>query len=73
MPYLSIVLCVASAVFFYRAAEFENESGLLWSAISLAISVATLFWLQWGWLGTLLAQGGLFVGITLFRMFRKSN
>jgi hypothetical protein len=37
------------------------------------ISVTTLFWLHWGWLGIVLAQGGLFVGITLFRMFRKSN
>ena len=73
MPYLSIILCVASAIFFYRAAEFEDGLGLIWSGLSLAISVATLFWLHWGWLGTLLAQGGFFVGITLFRMFRKSD
>ena len=73
MPYLSIVLCVVSAVFFYRAAEFENEPGLIWSGLSVVISVATLFWLHGGWLGTILTQAGLFVGITLFRMFRKSD
>jgi len=71
MPYFAILLIVAFAIFFYRAAEFENESGLLWSGLSILISVATLFFLRWGWLGTLLGQAGLFVGIGIFRMVQK--
>jgi len=72
MPYFAILMVVAFAVFFYRAAEFENESRLLWCGLSLVISLATLFYLHWGWLGTVLGQVGLFVGITVFRMTRKS-
>jgi hypothetical protein len=71
MPYFAILLIVAFAIFFYRAAEFENESGLLWSGLSILISVATLFFFSWGWLGTLLGQAGLFVGIGIFRMVQK--
>jgi hypothetical protein len=71
MPYFAILLIVAFAIFFHRAAEFENESGLLWSGLSILISVATLFFFRWGWLGTLLGQAGLFVGIGIFRMMQK--
>jgi hypothetical protein len=71
MPYFSILLISVFAAFFYRAAEFENESRLLWCGLSLVISLAILFYLHWGWLGILLGQAGLFVGITLFRITRK--
>jgi hypothetical protein len=71
MPYLSILIVAICGAFFYRAAEFENESGLLWCGLSVAISVAILFFLHWGLLGIVLGQIGLFVGITLFRMTRK--
>jgi len=60
------------AAFYYRAAEFENESRLLWCGLSLVISLATLFYFHWGWLGAVLGQVGLFAGITLFRVTRKS-
>lgn len=73
MPYLPILLGVVFAVFFYRAAEFEDAPSLVWSGLSVIISVATLFWLHWGLLGAILAQGGLFIGITLVRIFRKSD
>jgi len=72
MPYLSILIAAGFAAFFYRAAEIENESGLLWGGLSLVISVALMFFLRWDWLGILLGQVALFVGITLFRMTRKS-
>jgi len=71
MPYFSFLLIALFAAFFYRAAEFENESRLLWCGLSLVISLATLFYFQWGLLGTVLGQVGLFVGITLFRVTRK--
>jgi len=73
MPYLPILVCIAFAVFFYRAAESEDESSLIWSGVSLVISVTTLFWLHWGWLGAVLGQVTLFIGITILRMLRKSD
>jgi len=72
MPYFSILIIAACAAFFYRAAEFENEPAWLWCGASVLISVVTFFFLHWGWLGTLLGQVALFVGITVFRMVRKS-
>ena len=71
MPYLSILMMVACVIFFHRAAEFENESSLVWTGLSLVISVMTLFVLGWGWLGCLLGQAGLLLGITIFRVLRK--
>jgi hypothetical protein len=72
MPYFEIMVIVACAIFFHRAAEFENESSLVWTGLSLVISVVTFFVFHWGWLGCLLGQAGLFAGITTFRVLRKS-
>jgi biotin transporter BioY len=71
MPYLPILMIAVFAAFFYRAAEFENESRLLWCGLSIVISLTTMFYLGWGWLGVVLGQAGLFIGITVFRMVRK--
>ncbi len=65
-------MLVACAIFFHRAAEFENESSLLWTGLSVVIFVMTLFVLGWGWLGCLLGQAGLLLGITFFRVLRKT-
>ncbi|MGD0350171.1 MAG: hypothetical protein ABSB84_07640 [Verrucomicrobiota bacterium] len=72
MPYFAFFLIAVFAAFFYRAAEFENESRLLWCGLSLVISLASLFYFHWGWLGAVLGQVGLFAGIAIFRMTRKS-
>ena len=71
MPYLSILTMVMCAIFFHRAAEFENESSLVWTGLSVVISAITLFVFHWGWLGCLPGQGRLLLGITVFRMLRK--
>jgi len=65
-------MIVACAIFFHRAAEFENESSLVWTGLSVVISVMTLFAFRWGWLGCLPGQAGLLPGITISRMLRKS-
>ncbi len=65
-----MVMC---AIFFHRAAEFENESSLVWTGLSVVISVMTLFVFRWGWLGCLLGQTGLLLGITIFRMLRSKS
>ena len=71
MPYLTILMMVACAIFFHRAAEFENESSLVWTGLSVVISAITLFVFHWGWLGCLLGQAGLLLGITVFRILCK--
>ncbi len=54
MPYLLILVIVVCAVFFHRAAEFENESGLLWSGLSVLVSALVVFLFHAGWFGILL-------------------
>jgi len=73
VPFYSItfVVLLASAIFFYRAGEFEGSSGLLWALLSVLISVAIWQWLHGGILFVLLGQVGLFVGITLYRTLKK--
>ena len=73
MPYLPILMIVACAIFFHRAAEFENESSLVWTGLSVVISVMTFFALHWDWLGCLLGQAGLFLGIAIFRTLRSKS
>jgi len=71
VPYLPILVCLACAIFFHRASELEDEPTWIWSALSLLVSALTVFWLHCGWLGIVLGQLALFVGITIFRVLRK--
>lgn len=73
MPYLPIAIIIVCAVFYHRAAEFENESTLLWTGLSVMISVATLFLFHCGILGILIGQAGLLAGITGFRLWRNRD
>jgi hypothetical protein len=72
IPYLLILVALAFAIFFYRAAELEDDPTWIWWALSLLISALTIFWLHWSWLGIILSQLGLFLGIAVFRALRKS-
>ena len=60
------------AVLYYRVAESEDGPARLWTILSVIISLATLFYLGWGLLASVLALGGLFLGIAVFRALRKS-
>jgi hypothetical protein len=73
MPLYSFhfVFLIVFAVFFYRAAAFEDGPALLWAALSVLISLLIWQWLRWGLLAMLLGQVGLFVGIGVFRAVRK--
>jgi hypothetical protein len=71
MPYLPIIIILAFMVFFCRAAEFDDESPLIWGGLSVGISALAFFWLHCGWLGISLGQAGLFAGITIVRILRK--
>jgi hypothetical protein len=45
----------------------------VWTGLSVVISVMTLFVFYWGWLGCLLGQAGLFLGIAIFRTLRSKS
>ena len=68
----NFILLIASAIFYYRAAESEGSSCPLWTGLSILISVLIWWVLGWGLLAMLLGQVGLFVGITVVRTMRKS-
>lgn len=68
MNYLPLVAMVVFAIVFYRAGKVEHCWGLLWAALSAAISILVLFVLNWGWLGFFGGQIALFFVITFWRM-----
>jgi ABC-type thiamin/hydroxymethylpyrimidine transport system permease subunit len=72
LPFYSwnFVLMVVFAIFYYRAAEFEDCSGTLWAGLSIAISAVIWQWLHWGLLAMILGQVLLFIGIGVFRVIR---
>jgi hypothetical protein len=66
--FIAIVVCT---VFFYKAGEFENSSGIVWAGLSALISVVIWRWLHGGIILVLLGQVGLFFGITIYRSGNK--
>ena len=67
----NFLILIAFAIFYNRAAESEDAPAILWTALSIAISVLTWLVLHWGMLGMILGQVALFIGISLFRALRK--
>ncbi len=72
MPIYSMgfVAAIAAAVFYYQAGEKEMDWGLPWAGLSAVISALVLFRLQGGFIAVLLAQLGLLVAITAYRLWR---
>lgn len=70
MDYVTAIVVIVSAVFYYRAGVHERSWAWLWTALSIAVSMAVLFGLRGGALGILGGQLALFIGITVFRMWR---
>jgi hypothetical protein len=68
---IQFVMLLACAAIYYKAAEMEDSSGFLWSALSVGVFILTWVVLSWGWLGCLLGQAALFAGITVVRVLRK--
>jgi hypothetical protein len=72
LPFYSwnFVLLVAFAIFYHRAAEFEDASSILWTGLSVVISTVIWQGLHWGLLAMILGQVLLFIGIAVFRAMR---
>ena len=70
--YTTVILVIVCAIFYYRAGEYENSSGLVWCALSVAVSLVIWLLLRGGFLWIVLGQVGLFVAITIYRVWRKT-
>jgi hypothetical protein len=66
-----IVILLAFASFYYKAADYENEAPFLWGGASILVYMLTWFGFSWGWLGCIIGQVILFVAITVMRTLRK--
>jgi hypothetical protein len=73
MPFYSynFILTVVFAVVLYRAGVQDESPGLLWAALSVAISLVVWLVLGWGVLPLIIAQAALFIGIGVFRVLRE--
>ncbi len=71
MPYATLLLVICCAVFYYRLGEYEYGSGWLLALVSVMLWVPGVFVLNFGWLGNLLLQVGLFLALTFWNMSRK--
>jgi hypothetical protein len=65
-----IFFVVGCAVLFYRVADMEDESTIIWPGLSIGIYLVTLCVLGWGLLGNLLGQAGLMAVMVAVRMVR---
>lgn len=70
MDYTTAIVVAVSAIFYYRAGVHERSWAWLWTALSVAVSLAVMLGLRGGALGILGGQLALFIGITVFRMWR---
>ena len=70
VPYLSILVAVCCAIFFFRVAEYERLSALSWALGSAGVS-AGLILLGWGGGVMLLAQVALFGILWWYNAQRK--
>lgn len=72
-----ILLAVVCAYTYYVLGAYEAQqggknNGLLWAVLSVAVSFVVAYLCKAGWGVLLLAQVGLFVGITVVRAMRPS-
>ena len=73
MPYITLLLIVCCAVFYYRVGEQEYGSGGLLALVSVVLWAIGILAFRLGWLGNLLLQVGLFLALTLWNMRRPPS
>lgn len=71
MPYLTLLIIICCAVFYYRVGEAEYGFGELLALISVVLWVIGVFLFKFGWLGNLLLQVALFFALSLWNMKRN--
>jgi hypothetical protein len=73
VDYIAVAIAIAGAVFYYKAAEHENQSRLAWTGFSLVISVALMFVFHAGYFALVAGQVSLLLLIALWRMWRQND
>lgn len=64
------VLLVACAGLYYKAADIDDASPIVWSGLSVLVFLLTWRIFGWGLLGNLFGQAVLLGAITLVRVLR---
>ncbi|MEX2179288.1 MAG: hypothetical protein WD801_11290 [Gemmatimonadaceae bacterium] len=72
MPTLTLLVGLASAIAFFRAAQYERMSPLLWTVASLGLTLVASFLVS-GVLMVILAQIGLFAVMWWYNARRPVN
>ena len=69
---LHTILTIVFAIFYYKVADLERASKLLWTGLSIVVSLGTRI-LGWGLLGLILGQIALLfiIGIVRCLLSRK--
>jgi len=63
-PWFGVVFMLGFAIFFYKAAEFEDLSmPMLWGGGSCLLYLATVYGLGWGFWGMVFLQLLLFIAM----------
>ncbi|MGD2134606.1 MAG: hypothetical protein PVF27_00525 [Gemmatimonadales bacterium] len=71
--YLPILILVAFAILFFRAATYERMSPWPWAISSVGLTLIVGFLLGLGTLWMILAQVGLFIVMTWYNGYRKER
>jgi hypothetical protein len=72
VDYAGIAAAILGAVFFYKGAEQEHRSPVVWVGLSVLASGVLMFGLHKGFWWILLAQFVLAIAIALWRMWRET-
>ena len=71
MPYLTLLLVICCAVFYYRVGEAEYGYGELLALLSVVLWVSGIFLFKFGLMGNLLLQVALFFALSVWNMNRR--
>ena len=78
IDYVAVALTIAGFALFFNAGEWESREGapnrrVLWSMLSLLVSVLVLFVAHLGWVGWAIGPAGLFLGIAAVRVWLEER
>ena len=73
MDYIALAIAIAGAVFYYKAAEHENKSPVIWPGLSLLVSGLLIFVVKSGYFVLVAGQLALLALIALWRVWREND
>ncbi len=69
---IDTIVIIVFAVIYYKAADIENQSTILWTGLSIAVSLATAI-LGLGLIALIIGQVLLYLAITLVRLLASKR